>query len=230
MQASKISNTVKIESDGVFVTITYRDQGQRKELVLGRNFVDLNDLDEYLQFAVKDYEIGSWSIADMEKYTARLYRYAMTVKNQVNLPITLNDFTLDVLSKEAKENGHSLQSEMTRRLTATFYNDIEYRVRTIELKQARVRISKPKKCTLSVDHNMIDLLAASAIADKRTLDEEVMSRLLVSFVNPAEMELINHCDGLIRHHITNEEKDRQKIAAMAASMRGVASTQHKGTR
>jgi hypothetical protein len=230
MQTLKVSNAIKIENDGVFVTIAYRDQGQRKELVLGKNFVDLNDLDEYLQFAVKDYEIGSWPVADMEKYAARLYRSATTVKNQVSLPVTLTDFALNVLSKEAEENGHSIQSEITKRLRATLYNDIEYRVRTIELKQARVSFSKPKKCTLSVDRNMIELLAASATVDKRTFDEEVLSRLLVSFVNPAEMELINHCDGLIRHHITNEEKDRQRIAEMAASIRIIEASQNKGTR
>jgi hypothetical protein len=223
-------SAVKIEKDGVFATIAYRDQGKRKQLVLGKNFVDLNDLDEYLKFAIRDHEIGDWPVVDMEKYAARLYWSAMTVKNQVSLPVTLTDFAMNVLSKEAEENGHSIQNEINKRLRATLYNDIEYRVRAIELKQAKVSFSKPKKCNLSVDRNMIDLLVASAAVDKHTFDDEVLSRLLVSFVNPSEMELMNHCDGLIRHHITNEEQDRQRIAEMAASIRIIEASQNKGTR
>ncbi len=230
MQASKISNTIKIENDGVFVTISYRDQGETKELILGQNFVDLNDLDEYLQFAIKDYEIGDWSVVEMEKYAARLYRSAMKTKSQASLRLTLNEFALEVLSKEAKTNGQSIQSELTQRLRSTLYNDIEYRVRAIELKQAKIRFSAPKTFSFPIERNMLDLLAGSASVDKRSLDDEVLLRLLVSFVNPTEMELINHSNALIHRHIIHEEKERQRISSMANLVRTIDARQNKGAR
>jgi len=54
-------------------------------------------------------------------------------KGLLCLKLTLCDFVLSILSKEAAENNRSIQSEITTRLRATFYNDIEYRVRVIEL-------------------------------------------------------------------------------------------------
>lgn len=146
-------------------------------------------------------------------------------KGLLCLKLTLCDFILEVLSNEATENNRSIESEITTRLRATFYNDIEYRVRVTELAGSKIVSHGVKKHILTVDRNMMDLLVASAVVDNRSLDEEVSLRLMVSLVNPAEMELVNHSNALIRHHIINEEKERQRIAAMV--MRARAS-QNKG--
>ena len=105
-------------------------------------------------------------------------------KGLLCLKLALCDFILNVLSKEAAKNNRSIQSEITDRLRATFYNDIEYRVRVIELQESKVISHSIKKRTLAVDRNMMDLLVASAVVDNRSLDEEISLRLMVGFVNP----------------------------------------------
>jgi len=146
-------------------------------------------------------------------------------KGLLCLKVALCDFVLNVLSKEAAKNNRSIQSEITDRLRATFYHDIEYRVRVIELQESKIVSHGIKQRALAIDRNMMDLLVASAVVDNHSLDEEISLRLLVGFVNPVEMELINHYNTLIRHHIINEEKERQRIATLA--MRARAS-QNKG--
>ncbi len=145
--------------------------------------------------------------------------YTQDAKSYPCIKLTLCDFVLEVLTEEAKANHHTIQEEINRRLRATFLNEIEYRVRLIELKQAQIAFSNPKKYSFITNRDMVDLLAASAIANKHPLDEEVLFRLLVSFANPTEMNLTNYCNALIHRYIKNEEKDRQIIASMAASVR-----------
>ncbi len=149
-------------------------------------------------------------------------------KGDLCLELTLCSFVLDVLSKEAAANHCSIQSEMSKRLRATLYNDIEYRVRVNELFTAKIRTGFAKKQTLALSHDMLDLLLGSASVDDRTLDEEVLFRFLVSFLYPAEMELINNCNALIHQHITNEAIEREKIAAMATLFRFQESVRSDG--
>ena len=149
-------------------------------------------------------------------------------KGDLCLELKLCSFVLDVLSKEAAANHRSVQAEATHRLRATLYNDIEYRVRVNELLTAKIKTGFAKKQTLVLSHDMLDLLLGSASVDERNLDEEVLLRLLVGFVNPAEMELINHCNSFIRQHITNEAVEREKIAAMATLFRFQESVRDDG--
>ena len=149
-------------------------------------------------------------------------------KGDLCLELTLCSFALDVLFKEAAANHHSLQAEITHRLRATLYNDIEYRVRVNELLTSKIKTGFAKKQTLALSHDMLDLLLESASKDGRNLNEEVLLRLLVSFLNPTEMGLINHCNALIRQHITNETMEREKISVMAALLRFQETARNSG--
>ncbi len=141
-------------------------------------------------------------------------------KGDLCLELNLCSFVLNILSREAKANHRSIEAEITHRLRATLYNDIEYRVRVNELLTAKIKTGFAKKQPFALSTDMLDLLLGSASRDDHSLDEEVLLRLLVSFVNPAEMELVNHCNALIRQRITNEALEREKIVAMAAAYRG----------
>lgn len=149
-------------------------------------------------------------------------------KGDLCLELKLCGFIVDVLAKEAKANQRSIEKEITHRLRATLYNDIEYRVRLSDLFSAKIKTGFAKKQPFALSHDLLDLLLGSASQDERTLDEEILMRLLVSFVNPSEMGVINHCDALIRQHITNEALEREKIATMAAIYRFQDATRKDG--
>jgi hypothetical protein len=149
-------------------------------------------------------------------------------KGDLCLELKLCGFVVDVLSKEAKANHCSVEAEITHRLRATLYNDIEYRVRMNELLTAKIKTGFAKTQPIVLSHDMLDLLLGSASVDDHSLDEEVLMRLLVGFVNPTEMELINHHNALIRQHITNEALEREKIVAMATLYRFQESARHNG--
>ena len=141
------------------------------------------------------------------------------------IKLTLCNFLFEATSIAAEENHRSAQKEITHRLIATFFNDIEYRVRAAEIQTSTIIAKGARKQNLTLSRDMIDLLAASAMPDNHSLDEEVFLRLLVSFVNPAEMGLNTQCENLIRNNVINEQKDREKIALMAMFARLQESTQ-----
>ena len=78
-------------------------------------------------------------------------------KGDLCLELTLCSFVLNVLSKEAAANHRSVEAEITNRLRATLYNDIEYRVRVSELQTATIKTGFAKKQALALSHDMLDL-------------------------------------------------------------------------
>ncbi|MCX7124086.1 MAG: hypothetical protein NTV32_10590 [Gammaproteobacteria bacterium] len=236
--------------DASMLIINYETETRSNTLeVTESGGCDLNDLDEFCMAYIPGHTPGDLDADQMvllakkiyqdhikcpktslhSKLTNKVQELFFTSPSQQGSPcikLTFCDFILEVLSKEAAANNRTIQNEIMKRLRATFFNDIEYRVRITELQQSKIAFSSPKKYTLFIDRDMVDLLAASALVDNRTLDEEVLFRLLVSFVNPTEMGLMNHYNALIRHHITNEEKERQIIAGMATSVRVSESIQN----
>ncbi len=133
------------------------------------------------------------------------------------IKLTLCDFLFEALEIEAEANRCSIQSEVTRRLLATFYNDIEYRVRAIELQHAKIISNSAAKYELHIGRNLIGLLTESAYADNHSLNTEILFRLLVSFTNAPEMELRNHCDTLIQSCVIDEAKERERTALLSMS-------------
>ncbi len=133
------------------------------------------------------------------------------------IKLTLCDFLFEALEIEAEANRCSIQNEVTRRLLATFYNDIEYRVRAIELQHAKIISNSAAKYELHIGRNIIDLLTESACADNHSLNTEILFRLLVSFTNAAEMELRNHCDSLIQSCVIDEAKELERTVMLSMS-------------
>jgi hypothetical protein len=133
------------------------------------------------------------------------------------LKVTLYDFLFDTLCKEAKDNICSVQDEFVDRLVATFNNDIEYRVRAIELKQSNITISSANTHSQVISQDLMDVLIESAIVDQHTIDQEISLRLMVSFVNAPEMALTQKHAKAIAKNITHTAKEAERFASIGTT-------------